>query len=175
MHVLAVLEHWRATADSESGDRALAWSREIADQSSGSALLNAAGEQSTHLWGHLQETALAETGSALGHSELIESARASAEVLLVPVVNSRFDFDRVLPFDVSCTIAGLAAVGRATSRERYAAAASRGRLWFHGRNSAGQPVYNARLGMVYDGIDHGRVSRNSGAESNIEGALALLA
>jgi hypothetical protein len=28
--------------------------------------------------------------------------------------------------------------------------------------------------MVYDGIDHGQVSRNSGAESNIEGALALL-
>jgi hypothetical protein len=28
--------------------------------------------------------------------------------------------------------------------------------------------------MVYDGIDNARVSRNSGAESNIEGGLALL-
>ena len=29
--------------------------------------------------------------------------------------------------------------------------------------------------IVYDGVDEGRVSRNSGAESNIEGGLALLA
>jgi hypothetical protein len=28
--------------------------------------------------------------------------------------------------------------------------------------------------MVYDGIDNCQVSRNSGAELNIEGALALL-
>jgi hypothetical protein len=35
-------------------------------------------------------------------------------------------------------------------------------------------VYDARRGMVFDGIDHGVVSQNSGAESNIEGALALL-
>jgi hypothetical protein len=27
---------------------------------------------------------------------------------------------------------------------------------------------------VYDGVDRGQVSRNSGAESNVEGALALL-
>ena len=32
----------------------------------------------------------------------------------------------------------------------------------------------ARRGLVFDGIDNGQVSRNSGAESNIEGALALL-
>jgi hypothetical protein len=43
-----------------------------------------------------------------------------------------------------------------------------------GRNSASQPVYDAARGMVFDGIDNGRVSQNSGAESNIEGALAFL-
>jgi hypothetical protein len=173
--VLAVLEHWRATGASDSADRALAWSREIAGHASGSSLLNAAGVLPIHLWGHLQEAALAETGSVLGRPELVECARASAEALLIPAVDSDFDFEPVLPFDVSCAVAGLAAVARATSNQRYATAAARGREWFHGRNTAGQPVYDARRGMVYDGIDHGEVSRNSGAESNIEGALALLA
>jgi len=173
VHVLAVLEHWRATRDAASADRAVSWSREIAAYSSASGLLNAAGEQPIHLWGHLQEAALADTGSAFGQRVLVDTARSSAESLLVPAVESGFDFSRVLPFDVSCTVAGLAAVGRATSDERYAAAAARGRRWFYGRNTAGRPVYDVRRGMVYDGIDNGRVSRNSGAESNIEGGLAL--
>jgi hypothetical protein len=172
--VLGVLQHWRATGAPDSAERAIGWSREIAAHTSGSNLLNAAGVQPIHLWGHLQEAALAETGSLLGQPELVGCARASAEALLVPAVESGFDFERVLPFDVSCTVAGLAAVARATSDERYAAAAEHARQWFHGRNTAGQPVYDARRGMVYDGIDHGVVSRNSGAESNIEGALALL-
>jgi hypothetical protein len=89
-------------------------------------------------------------------------------------VDSGFDFQRVLPFDVSCTVAGLAAVARATSDTRYADAAARGRLWFAGRNTAGRAICDARRGLVFDGIDNGKVSRNSGAESNIEGALALL-
>jgi hypothetical protein len=173
--VLAVLEHWRATGASDSADRAITWSHEIADHCSASRLLNAAGVQPIHLWGHLQEAALAETGRALDQPDLVECARASAETVLIPAIDSCFDFARVLPFDVSCTVAGLASVALATSNERYGAAAARGRQWFDGRNSAGQPVYDERLGMVFDGIDDGVVSRNSGAESNIEGALALLA
>jgi hypothetical protein len=172
--VLAVLEHWRAKRASASADRAAAWSREIASHASEDGLLNAAGVQPIHLWGHLQEAALAETGHALGHADLVDRARASAESLLLPAVESGFDFDRVLPFDVSCTVAGLAAVARATSDERFANAAARGRAWFYGRNTAGRPIYDAERGLVYDGIDNGQVSRNSGAESNIEGALALL-
>jgi hypothetical protein len=172
--VLAVLEHWRATGASESADRALAWSHEIAGHVRGSSLLNAPGDSAIHLWGHLQEAALAETGAMFGQPELVECARMSAESLLLPAVDSGFDFQRVLPFDVSCTVAGLAAVARATSDERYAAAAACGRQWFHGRNTAGRPVYDSRRGRVYDGIDNGQVSRNSGAESNIEGGLALL-
>jgi hypothetical protein len=172
--VLAVLEHWRATGAADSADRALAWSHEIAGHSLGSSLLNAAGAQPIHLWGHLQEAALAETGQVFGQPELVECARASAEALLVPAVDSGFDFEHVLPFDVSCVVSGLSAVARATTNERYASAAVRGRQWFHGRNTAREPVYDVRNSMVYDGIDHRVVSRNSGAESNIEGAMALL-
>jgi hypothetical protein len=172
--VLAVLEHWRATGASDSADRALAWSHEIAGHSRGSSLLNAAQDAAIHLWGHLQEAALAETGTVFAQPALVESARASADALLLPAVDSGFNLERVLPFDVSCTVAGLAAVARATSDERYAAAAACARQWFHGRNTAGRPVYDSRRGRVYDGIDNGQVSRNSGAESNIEGGLALL-
>jgi hypothetical protein len=172
--VLAVLEHWRSTGASSSADRALAWSREIAGHASGSSLPNAAGVASIHLWGHLQEAALAGTGRVLGQPDLVECARASAEAVLVPAVDSGFAFERVLPFDVSCTVAGLAEVARATSDDSYATAAARGRMWFHGRNTASRPVCDAGRGMVYDGIDNAQVSRNSGAESNIEGALALL-
>jgi hypothetical protein len=114
------------------------------------------------------------TGRALGDSDLVDCARASADALLLPAVDGGFNFDHVLPFEVSRAIAGLDAVAHATSDSRYASAAERGREWFHGRNTAGQPVYDAKRGLVYDGIDHGRVSRNSGAESNIEGAEALL-
>jgi hypothetical protein len=65
-------------------------------------------------------------------------------------------------------------VARATGEARYAEAAERGREWLRGRNTASQPVCDVRRGLIYDGIDDGRVSRNSGAGSNIEGALALL-
>jgi len=136
--------------------------------------LNPASEQSIHLCGHLQELALAEVGAQLGQRDLVACAHASAEPLFLPDVASSFDFPRVLPFDVSCAIAGLAGVARAIRDEGQAHAAGRGQAWFHGRNTAAQPVYDARQGMVFEGIDNGTVSRNSGAESNIEGALALL-
>jgi hypothetical protein len=173
--VLAALQHWQATADSASAARALAWSAEIANErGNNKALLNAHRVGSIHLWGHLQETALADAGSALGWADLVEVARASTESLLLPAVDWCQTAQHVLPFDVACVVSGLAAVARATGEARYAAAASDARAWFSGRNAAGQPVYDRLRGMVYDGIDDGQVSRNSGAESNIEGALAML-
>lgn len=173
--VLAVLEHWQATGSPSSAERALAWSAEIAGQRSGDSLLNAAGVEPIHLWGHLQEAALAEAGHALGRPDLVERARASAESLLIPAVEECLTAECVLPFDVSCAVSGLTAVARATGDARYADTAARARSWFFGRNAAGQPVYDRQRGLIYDGIDEGRVSRNSGAEANIEGALALLA
>jgi hypothetical protein len=65
-------------------------------------------------------------------------------------------------------------VAEATGNGQYAHAAARARAWFHGINVAGRPVYDRRLGVIYDGIDEGRISKNAGAESNIEGALALI-
>jgi hypothetical protein len=152
----------------------MSWSAEVAAQSSEGRLPNASGVLPIHLWGHLQERALARTGAMFGRPDLVEVARTSAESLLIPAVERSFPFDHVLPFDVSCTIADLDAVADATGNDRYAAAARRARDWFSGRNTAGQPVYDAERGLVFDGIDTRALSQNSGAESNIEGALALL-
>lgn len=172
--VLAALKHWQATGSAPSAERSLAWASEIACVRDGDRLPNAAGAKSIHLWGHLQETALAETGRLLCRPELVETARASADTLLLPAVNRLGTSAHVLPFEVSCLVSGLTAVARATEDGRYTSAAAQARSWFSGRNSAGTPVYDRRRGLIYDGIDEGRVSRNSGAESNIEGALALL-
>ncbi len=172
--VLAALKHWQATGSALSAERSVAWTSEIAGARDGGRLLNAVGVQSIHLWGHLQETALAETGRLLCRPELVETARASADTLLLPAMDGLGTSAHVLPFEVSCIVSGLAAVARATDDRRYAAAAVQARSWFSGRNAAGTPVYDRRRGLIYDGIDEGRVSRNSGAEANIEGALAML-
>jgi hypothetical protein len=47
----------------------------------------------------LQEATLADTGRALGQRDQVERARASAESVLLPAVDTGFNFARVLPFD----------------------------------------------------------------------------
>ena len=172
--VLAALQHWRTTGAAASADRALLWASDIVGQQAGDVLLDSPGVQPVHLWGHLQETALAEAGSALDRADLVAHAQASADALLLPASDWCGTARHVLPFEVSCIVSGLSAVARATGDSRYQEGAVRARSWFMGQNAAGQPVYDRRRGLFYDGIDEGRVSRNSGAESNIEGALALL-
>jgi hypothetical protein len=173
--VQAAVLHWQATGEGASAQRALAWSGEIAARrDDDQCLLNARRVEPIHLWGHLQETALADAALAFGRADLLEVARASADGLLMPAVDWCHTAEHVLPFDVSCIVSGLAAVARATGEARYADAANNARAWFAGHNSAGEPVFDPGTGMVYDGIDNGRLSRNSGAESNIEGGLALL-
>jgi hypothetical protein len=68
----------------------------------------------------------------------------------------------------------MARLAKASGDAKYAVLADQAREWFHGRNPAGAPIYDRRVGRVADGIDDGRVSLNSGAESNIVGAQALL-
>ncbi len=174
--VLALLEWWDATGASEGEERAVALAHGIAAHRIGDLLPNRPGETPTHLWGHLQEVALARVGARFGHPGLVEVARRSADHLLAPAVRSAFrDRPATVPFDVSCAVHGLTAVGEATADERYLELAELAREWFRGRNAARRRVYDRRRGLVYDGIDGARVSRNSGAEANIEGASALLA
>lgn len=171
---LAALEHWKVSGAPASRRRAAAWAEEIGAQCSEGRLLDAAGCEAVHLWGHLQEVALVEAGTALGRLQWVETARRSARALLLPAAARCRDAPSVIPFEVSCVVAGLAAVGRATADLGLLAGAHRAATWFHGCNAAGQPVYDPATGAVFDGIDERRVSRNAGAEATIEGALALL-
>jgi len=172
--VLAALEYWQATGARHAATRALTWAEEIAAHRVGDILPDIAGRADIHLWGHLQEVALAQVGAAFGRADLIEVARRSADVVLVPHAEHVRASGPMQPFDASCVVRGLDAVAQASGEARYLRLAEQARAWFTGRNSAGQPVYDRDLGLVYDGIDDRQVSTNSGAEANIEGALALL-
>ena len=172
--VLAALDHWSVTGAAHVQARAQTWADEIMAARIGDVLADRAGDAAIHLWGHLQEAALACAGRAFDRPDLVRAARRSTDALLAPVVAHAFAARRTVPFDVSSVIAGLNAVAVASGEPGYARLAAEARAWFHGRNTAGLPVYDQRLGRVYDGIDDGRVSVNSGAESNIEGALALM-
>ncbi len=172
--VLAALEFWQATARREIADRAIVWAEEIMAVRVGDVLADRAGEADIHLWGHLQEAALARTGMEFERDDLVQAAARSADAVLAPAAQRGFSGPRSLPFDVSSTVAGLDAVAAATEEARYTELAALARAWFDGRNAADEPAYDRVRGCVFDGIDGDRVSRNSGAESNIEGGLALI-
>jgi hypothetical protein len=172
--ILAALEFWETTGVRYVADRALMWAEEIVAARIGDVLPDRAGDPNIHLWGHLQEAAVARTGAALGRDDLVEAAALSADAVLAPAAETAFPASRSLAFDVSSAVAGLDAVGTATGEARYAQLAGLARAWYDGRNAAGAAVYDRVRGCVYDGIDGETINRNSGAESNIEGGLALV-
>ena len=102
-------------------------------------------------------------------------ARQAFVMAIVPAAERAFAQGTSNPFDVSCVVRGLDAVGLAVRDRRYRVAATLARAWFDGRNAASEPVFDRVRGLVHDGIDDGRVSANSGAEANIEAGLALVA
>jgi hypothetical protein len=171
--LLAVTEYWRATGSDEVASRALRWANEIVAAVEDGVLPDRAGSSKVHLWGHFHEAAVAEAGMAFGRPDLVEAARRSAEAVLIPAAEQGFPGKTILPFDVSCVVRGLEAVATATGQTRYHCQAETARRWFDGENAAGEPVYDRARGLVFDGIDDGQINDNSGAESNIEGALAL--
>ncbi len=153
----------------------LRWVHELAACRDGDVLKNNDEEVgSPHLWAHIQEGVLAWSSSLLEEPELLDVAARSVEALVVPAVDARFEATSTSPYDVASCIYSLDRLYEATGEQRWAAAASNARVWFDGRNAAGAPVYDRRRGRVADGIDQGRVSGNSGAESNIVAAEALL-
>ena len=150
------------------------WAYELAACRIDGALMNSPFETgSPHLWAHVQEGVLASSATVLGEPDLLDIARTSAEAIIVPAVTSGFDRPGMAPFDVSSCVYSLDRLHEATGEARWARLAADARAWFDGRNPAGRPTYDRRRGRVADGIDEGRISENSGAESNIVGAEAL--
>jgi hypothetical protein len=151
-----------------------AWAQELAACREGPILKNSVQEVGPpHLWGHIQEGVLAWSAELLEDPQLLAAAVAGAEALLIPAVEGSFAFDGSTPYDVASTVYSLDRLAEATGEARWSAIAADARAWFDGRNAAGVRVYDPGAGRVADGIDEGRVSANSGAEANIEGASAL--
>jgi hypothetical protein len=151
------------------------WAQELTACRIDGVLMNSVEETGTpHLWAHIQEGVLADAGVLLGDEGLVGVAEASARELLVPVVESGFDRPSVSPYDVSSAIFSLDRLARVREDDEWIPLAEDARAWFSGRNPAGEPVYDEERGRVADGVDEGRVSEHSGAESNIVGAEALV-
>jgi hypothetical protein len=150
------------------------WCDELLASRSEGVLLNSSHETGTpHLWAHIQEGVLAESAVLLERPELLDAAVISAEALIAPVVETGFDGPSVTPYDVASCVYVLDRLAGATGDPRWASRAADARAWFDGRNTAGAAVYDRERGRVADGIDDGRISRNSGAEANIVAAEAL--
>ncbi len=150
------------------------WADEIAGCRIDGVLMNSPYERGVpHLWAHTQEGVLVDAASLLGDPSLLQTAIASAETLLAPIVRAGFNGPSSTPYDVSSTVFSLDRLSRATGDPVWSELAADARAWFGHRNAAGTLVYDPARGRVADGIDGDRVSGNSGAEANIEGANAL--
>ncbi|MBE7506705.1 MAG: hypothetical protein HS101_10520 [Planctomycetia bacterium] len=67
---------------------------------------------------------------------------------------------------VTMADAALAAFGL-VGEDKYLASFHRARDWFHGRNSLGLPLVDARSGACRDGLHSSGMNRNQGAESTL--------
>ena len=150
------------------------WCDDIVSQRAGDVLLDAHDATEPHVWGHIQEGVLAKAGAALGRPDLIEVARRSADAYLVPLIERGFDLPTVQPYGAASAAFAMARLAEATGDARYTRAARDARAWFDGRNPAHRAVYDRDAGRVADGVDGTLLNPHSGAESNIEGAQALI-
>jgi hypothetical protein len=139
-----------------------------------------------HDWGAHMIHGLTVAGITLNRPDWVESAAADADsFILRHLVFERFREIGVVPnrlnqiaYGTNMIVQGYMALYRATGGERYARYAGLAASWLFGNNMAGVQMYDPQTGRVYDGIDGPvpwRVNRNAGAESTIEGLMALLA
>lgn len=173
VQIRAVLEVVRSGRMPELTAELGPWCDELVATHDGDVLLDAPG--TLHLWGHSQEAVLADAGTFLGRTDLVRAARRSADLVFTPAILSAFALPVVQPYDVACAVDAMDRLAAITGEADYERLGTDARDWFHGRNSAGAPVYDRERGRVADGIDDGRVSLTSGAESNVVGAQALFA
>jgi hypothetical protein len=122
-----------------------------------------------HLWGRTQELVVARVAEMKGDRRALERARSSCHELLRPLAVSGFS-NRLstLPYEVASTHRCLLTVAMVARDAELLRAATRCVDWFWGRNAASQIVIEPATGWTADGLDGGRLSMNSGAESNIE-------
>ena len=175
IHVLAALAMLRRGHDLRIAALLGAWCDELAASRRDGILMNSPDERGRpHMWGHVQEGVLAEASAVLGRRDLLEVATTSAERVFADVIESGFDRPHVSSYDVQSAVFAMDRLAAVTGRPRYAELAGMARSWFDGRNPARAHMYDRAIGRVADGLDVGRVSDRSGAETNITACDALI-
>lgn len=174
IHILTAVDLMRAGAMTDLRTDLESWCAELVACRRDGVLFDDPDEREPHLWGHVQEGALAEAGAFLGRGDLIAVARESALRYLAPLIESCFDLPSVQPYGVASALFGVERLAAITGERRSTQLAESARAWFHERNAARRAVYDPAAGKVHDGIDAGILNRHSGAESNIVAAQALL-
>lgn len=173
IQALTAINLLRAGRHPELRGALVRWCDEIAAARQGDVLLDNPDQVAPHLWGHLQEGVLAEAGTYLGRTDLVDVARRSALAYLAPLVEWGFHESTVQPYGVACAVYSLDRLDARTDNPLFDTLGKRARAWFDGKNPSRLAVYDRVRGGVCGGIDNGRLNLNSGAESNILGAQAL--
>ena len=137
-----------------------------------------------HAWGAHMVAALSAAGPLLGHNDWVAAAARDANSFETHQLLSFGPINGLLPapddltqiaYGAETTTDGLLALGRASGNAVYRRLAGIEAAWFMGNNRAGTAMYQPATGVVYDGINNdGSINQNSGAESTIEGLLALM-
>ncbi len=140
-----------------------------------------------HAWGSRAVEALALAGEVLERPDFVAAARKEADglwsrFLLAGQVPASIAADGSvkwfpqIAYGIGPIVEGYLALADATGDRSYAVMAGLAASWFNGDNVAHVAMYDPTTGRTFDGIDGPspiKVNRNAGAESTIEGLLAL--
>ena len=78
------------------------------------------------------------------------------------------------PIDAAYTVQTLLLAYKITGNKRYKRLALNSFLWFLGKNSLNQIIYNEKSGGCYDGVGQQAINLNQGAESTLSYLIARL-
>lgn len=145
-----------------------------------------------HAWGSDQAYALLLAGQKLGRTDYVRSGLLEVDYFYPYLIRrgylSSFRIRKVgdrylairqerfpqIAYGIRPMVSAAIEAYHITGKRRYLATALHIASWLTGTNDAHQAIYEAASGRIFDGIGPGaRVNRNSGAESTIEGLLAL--
>ena len=134
-----------------------------------------------HGWGSRQTQALALGGRILQNPDWTESARREGDYFFTHLLASQTlawltPIPKVfsqINYSISPVVQGWIELYRTTGEIAYARNAGLYAAWWLGVNPHGYAMYDSTTGRCYDGIDPGGVNLNSGAESVVEGLMAL--
>ncbi len=143
-----------------------------------------------HGWGNNQALALLKAYALLGDEHYLNSVRLWADHFVPALIQRGFpaeikydslgnwqvrDYPQIA-YGLSATYRGMQALATLTGFSDYQRRAEQVFAWFKGQNAAMTRMYDPESGRFFDGITAvNEVNRNSGAESTIEGLLAIQA